>query len=121
MRIRIDTGKTNGASSALLSISKSTRRLKAEVEDVRHQLRQLSQLDGCRAELAKQEEALTILTARLVNMSTALSQISDTYGLTENRNSDHLEECDRFQGVTRAVLFSVNNRYRKQIDQILYK
>ena len=59
MQIIVNTGKANIASADLLALSRTIRNLREEVEDVRRQLRQHTQLDSCRAELRKQEEALS--------------------------------------------------------------
>ena len=122
MQIKVNTTKMNTASADLLSLSRSIRALREEVEGARRRLRRQSQLDECRAELLRQEEALSVLTARLVGLATALSRVSDLYGAAERRNEDSLET----DGVARreigdVALRGVLGQYRDRISQILYK
>lgn len=123
MRIRIDTEKANIASADLLSLSRAIRGLREEVEDVRRRLRQHSQLDTCRAELRRQEEALSILTARLVNLSTALSRISAAYNWAERKSLDRLDGGGGPQRHTAGDvgMYRVGDSYRDKINQILYQ
>ena len=122
MQIRVNTGKTNIASEDLLALSRTIRGLREEVEEVRRRLRRHTQLDNCRLQLQKQEEALTLLTARLVSMSSALSQISDAYNRAERRNLDGLEEESRLhQMAADVVMYGVGDHYRDKIHQILYQ
>lgn len=122
MQIRINTGKANAASADLLSLSRTIRGLREEVESVRSGLRRHSQLDTCRAQLQKQEEALSLLTARLVNLSSSLHQISDMYNRAEQRSLDALEEGNRLhQMAADVVMCGVGSHYQKKINEILYQ
>ena len=119
MRIKADTGKANVASADLLSLSRAVRCLREETEAVRRRLRQSPQLDVCRAELRRQEEELALLTARLVNLSTAMSQIVQAYNRVEKRNLDRLEEDGPRRAPADMVLYSVGLQYQKRLRKIL--
>jgi hypothetical protein len=82
----------------------------------------MSELDAARAELVKQEESLSLLTARLVYMSTALDQITDAYASAEEKDIARLEEQER-PGVSKLTVEvrGVSDQYRSRIDTILYK
>ena len=121
MQIIVNTGKANIASADLLALSRTIRNLREEVEDVRRQLRQHTQLDSCRAELRKQEEALSLLTARLVNLSSALRQISDAYSRAERQNVDRLEEEGAHHQAAGVTIYEAGSYYRDKFHQILYQ
>lgn len=122
MHINIDPQKANSVSSELLGLSRSLRQSRIGVEDVQRQLRQMTELDECKAALRKQEEALVELTAKLVNMSSALREIAEIYRSTEEKILDTLEERPRFnQEPGKVVIYGANDALHRQIQQILYK
>lgn len=122
MRIKVNSEKANSASTRLLELSRAVRRSREHVEDARHQLRRLSDLDECRFALQRQEEDLALLTARLVNMSTALREIAALYTTAEERNADGLEDARRpRQNVGEMVIYGVSDDMHKRIQKILYK
>lgn len=122
MHININPQKANGISSELLDLSRSLRRSREGVEDVQHQLRQLTELEECKAALRKQEESLSELTARLVNMSSALREIAAVYQNTEENIQNTLEERPRFEREpSEVVIYGINDALHKQIQQVLYK
>lgn len=122
MHININPQKANNISSELLGLSRSLRQSREGVEDVQHQLRQLTELDECKAALHKQEETLAELTARLVNMSSALREIAEVYQNTEEKIQDAMEECPRFDREPgKVVIYGINDALHRQIQQILYK
>lgn len=123
MRIRTDTGKLSRLGEELLNASRSVKRLRDETEDVRRELRQLSQMDECRAALARQEEALYRLAAGLVGLSAALEQISGTYAASEERNVGSLEEAElpSRTGNGLGLYGGLDSGFKAQIDQILYQ
>lgn len=122
MHINIDSPKANSVSSELLGLSRSLRQSRMGVEDVQHQLRQMTELDECKATLRKQEEALAELTAKLVNMSSALREIAEIYRSTEEKILDTLEERPRFnQEPGKVAIYGANDALHRHIQQILYK
>lgn len=122
MDARVDTGKLNMAAELLLDTSRVVRRLREEVEEVRRQLRQLSQLDECRAALVRQEEALSLVSGGMVNLSAGIQQVSDAYRMTETRNTDILEEAERpLREPANIILCGPDSGLQQKIDQILYK
>lgn len=122
MHIKISPEKANRISAELLSLSRSLRQSRAGVENVQHQLRQLTELNECKAALRRQEDSIAELTARLVNMSTALQEIADTYQNTEEQIQNVLEERTRFHHEPgKVIIYGVTDTLHKQIQQILYK
>lgn len=122
MYININPQKANRISLELLDLSRSLRLSREGVEDVQHQLHQLTELEECKAALRKQEESLAELTARLVNMSSALREIAEVYQNTEENIQDTLEDCPRFEREpSKVVIYGINDALHKQIQQVLYK
>lgn len=122
MHININPQKANSISSELLDLSRSLRRSREGVEDVQHQLRQLTELEECKAALRKQEESLSELTARLVNMSSALRVIAAVYQNTEETIQDTLEEHPQFdREPSKVFIYGINDTFHRQIQQVLYK
>lgn len=121
MQIRIDPEQVNLAGSDLLFFSRRIRTVREDVEQVRRRLRQHSQLDECRGALRKQEEELEQLTAHLVQLSAALSQVARLSQRTERRNIDCLEEDGRPRRVLIPVaVHVVDGVYQAKIQQILH-
>jgi len=122
MYTNITPKKANLVSLELLELSRSMRRSRESIEDVQQELRQLTELDECKAALRKQEESLTSLTARLMNLSTALREIAELYQNTEERIQDTLEEQPRsHHEAGKVVIYGATDKVHKQIQQILYK
>lgn len=122
MHININLQKANSISLELLALSRSLRLSREGIEDVQHKLRQLTELEECKAALRKQEESLAELTARLVNMSSALREIVEVYQNTEENIQDTLEERPRFEHEpSKVAIYGINDALHKQIQQFLYK
>lgn len=122
MHINITPQKANSISADLLDLSRLLRQSREGVEDVRRQLRQMTELDECKTALRKQEEALAGLTAKVVNMSSALREITEAYRDTEEKIQDSLEERPRVNREPgKVIIYGVNDAMHKQIQQILYK
>lgn len=122
MKLTIDTQKMNVSGAELLNASRTTRRLRLEIEDVRRQLAVLSQMDQCRAELMKQEDALALVTARLTNLSTALDQIAGAYDAAERRNGGDLEERGGIRGnYAQTEAYETDGSFRERINHVLFK
>lgn len=122
MHINVNPQKVNSISSELLSVSRSLRQFRERVEDVQYQLRQMTELDECMAALRKQEDTLAELTAKLVNMSSAMREISEIYQNTEEMIQDTLEERPRINREPGTVIISgINDTLHRQVQQILYK
>lgn len=122
MKIKIIPKKVDYSSSELLDLSRMLRRARDEVEDVRRQLRHHSQLEECRRQLQRQEESLMLSTARVMDMSCAVSEIADLYRTAEDKNSDRLEE--RASGTYvrgEAAVFHASGSVNLQIRNILYR
>lgn len=122
MKIKIIPKKVDYSSSELLDLSRMLRRARDEVEDVRRQLRHHSQLEECRRQLQRQEESLMLSTARVMDMSCAVSEIADLYRTAEGKNSDRLEE--RASGTYvrgEAAVFHASGSVNLQIRNILYR
>lgn len=120
MKIKIIPKQADQSSSELLDLSRMLRRARDEAEDVRRQLRRHSQLEECRRQLQCQEEALTLLTARTVDMSCAMSEIADLYRAAEDKNVDRLD--DRAPGIQirgEAAVFHASGSVNRQIRNIL--
>ena len=122
MYININPQKANSISSELLDLSRSLRQSREGVEAVQHQLHQLTELEECKAALRKQEESLAELTARLVNMSSALREIAAVYQNTEENIQNTLEEHPRFERKpSKVIIYGPNDVLHRQIQQVLYK
>ena len=122
MYININPQKANSISLELLDLSRSLRLSREGVEDVQHQLHQLTELEECKAALRKQEESLAELTARLVNMSSALREIAAVYQNTEENIQNTLEERPRFERKpSKVVIYGLNDALHRQIQQVLCK
>ncbi len=122
MHINIDPKKANSISAELLDLSRSLRQSREGVEDVQHQLRQMTELDECKAALRKQEESLAELTAKLVNMSLALREIAEAYRDTEENIQNTLEERPRAdREPSKVIIYGIDDALHGQIQQILYK
>lgn len=122
MHINIAPQKANSISAELLDLSRSLRQSREGVEDVQHQLRQMTELDECKAALRKQEESLAELTAKLVNMSLALREIAEAYRDTEENIQNTLEERPRAdREPSKVIIYGIDDALHGQIQQILYK
>ena len=120
MKIEIIPKKADGASEDLLELSRLLRRAREEVGELQRQLRRHSQLEECRRQLREQEEALSLSTARTVDMSCALREIADLYRTAEEKNTERLEErisSNRIRGD--VVVFGPDGGVNRQIRKIL--
>lgn len=120
MRIEIHTGRTRKSGEDLVAVSKASVNLGWEINSVCRQLRQISQMEECRKALNDQQEALNVIAVRLAKMGDGLARISETYNLTELRNSDRLEECALMQTVKTTTIYSVQREFKERINHILY-
>lgn len=91
MEIKFEQEKLIKAQSDLLHLSRKTRQISFELEEVKRELRQLSELDACKAELRKKAEETELITAQLVNMSLVLEEITELYAGVEARNADRID------------------------------
>lgn len=120
MKIEIVPQRADYSSAELLDLSRTLRRIRNEVEDVRRQLRHHTQLDGCRQLLQKQEDTLMLSTARMMDLSNALNEIADLYRTVEDKNADHLEERASERYIRSEVtIFSASSSINLQIRTIL--
>lgn len=92
MQIKIQPEQADIAAGELLELSRMVRRCREETAEARGRLSQFSQMEECRAALRKQEEALELETAKLVNMASALREITAAYRTAETRNVNRVEE-----------------------------
>lgn len=120
MRIEINIGRTHKAGEELVAASKASVNLGWEINSVCRQLRQISQMEECRKALNDQQEAINVIALRLAKMGDGLTRISETYALTELRNSDRLEECAPVQTVKTTTIYSVQGEFKERINHILY-
>ena len=122
MQIHFDKNRILAASDSLLGLSRSMRTSRNELEDVCLRLRSQTELKKCLIDLNKQKEAMEVLTARLVNISSALREITDLYDRTEARNEALLEGQDRNTGrVTKFRTGSLGSTITERINKILYR
>lgn len=122
MQINILPQKAYSISLELLDVSRSLRQFRNGVEDIRYHLRRMTELDACKAALRKQEDAIAELTAGLVNMSSALREISEVYQHTEEKIQDTLEERPRYERKPgRVIISKIDDTLHRQVQQILYK
>ena len=121
MKIEINTGRTRQAGEDLLVVSKASANCGWEIDSVGHQLRYISHMEECRRALNEQQEALNVIAARLAKMGDALARISESYNLTELKNTDRLEECAPVQTIGTATIYSVQQDFKQRINRILYK
>ncbi len=120
--MKIEPRKADMASQELLDLSRLLRQAREEVEEVRRQLRCHSQLEECRRQLKRQEDNLSLSTAKVVDMSCALREIADLYRAAEEKNVERLEErtsASRIRGdiVVFAPGSGVSDRIRTIINQ----
>ena len=121
MKILVQPKQLMSSGSDILALSRSIRQAGSAVEDIEKNLRPLSELDRCRHELKSQKESIERLTARLVNLSTALCEISEMYTHTEQQSEYLLEERapSRYSGVTGNLYNGTN--VHNSVQNILKK
>ena len=122
MRIIIQQKKALAISSELLDLSRRTRRARGRLEDVLREMRSLTELEECRRELQRQQESASVLTARLINLSTALREIAELYDAAESRNEDRTEgESWLYRRSAGGDLYTSDGGTRRQVERILRK
>lgn len=121
MRITAQQKKMLYASSEFLSLSRTVRQLGDTVGSVENNLRSLSGLDGCRYELRRQRDAIELLTGRIVNLSTSLREITETYSRAEERNEYHLEEAPVLRSGTIEGSLYAGTEVHQKVLKILGK
>lgn len=119
MRIIAQQKKMLSSSSELLSLSRTVRQAGSEVDGIERNLRGLSGLDGCRYELRQQREVIELLTGKIVNLSTSLYEISETYLSAEERNEYNLEEIPVLRGGTIKGSLYAGTEVSKKVQKIL--
>ena len=121
MRIKTQQNKMLASALDILTLSRTVRQMGAELSDVERKLRDLFCLDTCRRELIRQQENTELLTGRLVNLSTALREITDAYDRAEARNEQRMEDTPPLRmGYAEGKLFQ-GVSVRKKIQEILGK
>lgn len=121
MRIKTQQNKMLASALNILTLSRTVRQMGAEISDVERKLRDLSCLDTCRHELTRQQENVELLTGRLVNMATALREITDAYDRAENRNEQRMEDAPPLRaGYVEGKLFQGTSVHQK-VQKILGK
>lgn len=122
MKLQFDRYRIIAASDSILRLSRNVRTSRYELEEVRRQLRKQTELKKCLIELNRQQEAMEMLTARLVSLSTALREVTDLYDRTETRNEELLEGQKNETGWTEEPKYGIiNGRISNRINQILYR
>ena len=122
MQIHFEKNRISAASNSLLELSRSMRTSRNELEDVCSRLRKQTELKKCLIDLNEQKEALEVLTARLVNISSALREITDLYDRTEARNEALLDGQDQNAGrITKIRTGSLGGLITERINKILYR
>ena len=103
MKINIQQNKMLASALDILTLSRTVRQIGAEVSDVERNLRGL---EACRHELVRQQEGIELLTGRLVNLATALSEITESYDRAEARNEQRMEDAPPLRaGYVKGRLF----------------
>lgn len=121
MRIKTQQNKMLASALDILTLSRTVRQMGTELSDVERKLRDLSCLDTCRRELTRQQENVELLTGRLVNLSTALREITDAYDRAEARNEQRMENTPPLRvSYAEGKLFQ-GMSVRKKIQEILGK
>lgn len=121
MEIKTDRQKLLRESDELIDISRELRGRCAQIEDVKARLGGYSQLDGCKRELIKQCEAVTVLAARLALLSTALQDIANIYGRTEQKNMELLEGyISPFVDRSQVWVSAIPDKVVEQFNKMLY-
>lgn len=123
MTTRIDVDHAMELSSELLCLSRQIRSLRFSVEEIQKNLRSITELDNCKYELKKQEEDIALLTARVVNMSTGLSEVAELYKKAERRNADLFENegAPIYDYQAAGSLYESDGLLRERLDRILYQ
>ena len=122
MHIYINHKKMNNASGEMLNLSRLLRKYRERTEDVQCQLRQMTELDECKIALRKQEEAISELTVKLVNLSLALRETSARYQSTEEKIQIDLEDFPRPKyAPSQIAIYGSDDMTHRRIQQILYK
>ena len=120
MDISVNTGKIMENSRRLRDLSQVTRLLREQTEETECKLRQFSSspLQECRALLRKQEEDLSVLTARLINLAVSLQDIARLYEKTERHSEDSLEGDMFLRTIPKVELFHVHQAYSPLLMQL---
>lgn len=121
MRILFQHENARRISSDLLTLSRTVRQSAYEVEDAARNLRLETEFAACRQELARQGEALALLTARLVNLSSALNEIASLYRRAEEQNTDRMGGANGFYlPALSGTLYQSGEDTRGRMEQVLY-
>lgn len=122
MQIKFCAPKVNMSAQNTLELSRMVRQCREETEDVLRQLRPLTELDGCCTAIVRQMEAMGLLTARVVGLSSSLREISELYTEAEERNLESLEEVPHTaQGEDDVLVYGVDSVVHRRLQNILYQ
>lgn len=122
MQVIFCAPKVNMSAQNALELSRAVRQCRAETEDVLRQLRPLTELDGCRAAIARQMESMGLLTARMVGLSSSLREISELYAVAEERNLESLEEVPyTARGEDDVLVYGADSAVHRRLQNILYQ
>lgn len=91
MKIEADRQRLLQESENLIGMSRQIRKCGAQAESIWARLGRYTQLDGCRQELKKQIETVERITAELTLLASALQDIANRYGWTEQKNIEALD------------------------------
>lgn len=122
MRILFQYEKARRVSSELLALSRTVRQSAYEAEDAMRNLRLETEFAPCRQELQRQGEALALLTARLVSLSSALNEIASLYYRVEEQNTDRLGDGANsfYLPVPSGTLYQSGEDTHARMEQVLY-
>ena len=121
MRLQSDPRQMMNLSSDLLALSRQLRGFRFEIDDIQRALLPISELDGVKRALSEQGEALSVLVARIVNLSSGLQESAELYVRAERKNGDMLESEAHWQPAVplNGTLFFSNGELDSRLQQVL--
>ena len=121
MRLQSDPRQMMNLSSDLLALSRQLRGFRFEIDDIQRALRPISELDGVKRALTEQGDALSVLLARIVNLSSGLQESAELYVRTERKNGDMLESDGLWQTAVpmNGTLFFGSGGLASRLQQVL--
>lgn len=120
MRIKFQREKTRRVSGELLTLSRTVRQTGYEVEDILRELRLDTEFEECVRSLTREMDAMSLLTAQIVNLSVALNDIGELYALAEARNREKLESSAGFRRASvSTALYLSGGDTRTRLERIL--
>lgn len=122
MRIVFEREQAKQVSAELLALSKTLRQAGYEIEDIRRALRTETEFDACKRDLNRQEGNASLLTAHLVSLSAAMSEIIRLYERTEEGNAERLEGLSGFYRPSASgMVYRDGADTGLRIERILYQ